>query len=191
MLKNDRHARTENGSYHRVGQLHSIDVSLRKSHLHHIHHSNRPTSCPIRQGTLVVDIPNNGNVVSNALSGRVGSLDDVWSRADAGAGSESHFVLQLMAEGMGSLSQTAGVLSTLTNPRQREDELGEKSLGLVRRPEPSHLSFSLPGRLVRSLRTIVRIPLGVSELPAPLPDRLRCANLNCFTINAIDVNTLV
>ena len=61
-----------------------------------------------------------------------------------------------------SISQRAvigGTHEVTTNPEQVLDDTvnGEEALRLTRRFEPAHLSLALPSRLVRDLRTVVRV----------------------------------
>ena len=48
---------------------------------------------------------------------------------------------------------------------QNETVNSKESLSLSGGLEPSHLSLSLPGRLVRDLRSIVRVLIGVMVHP--------------------------
>ena len=73
MLENYRHAGIEKRSQQPIGNLHSIDVGFRKSHLRHIGHRNERPSRSIRQGTLGMDITNKGKVVLNVVFGRDGT----------------------------------------------------------------------------------------------------------------------
>src|SRR5687767_1583513 len=100
MLKNNRHAGIEKCSQYRVRKLQSIDIRLGKSHLRHIGDRNSPASCSIRQGTLGMDITDNGKVILKVVSGRDGTHNlSSW----------------IKGRGLGSLSPTVGGIKAITN----------------------------------------------------------------------------